>query len=118
VISMATANAAGKPNVILVGMWWWEDDETLVVVNNFLNKTYSNLESNPQVSFVGWDREARKCFQVKGTVELQSEGPIYEKGHKMATERNHPLPGKSVVVVKVEEIYQASAGKGAGDRLL
>lgn len=101
IIPMATADASGKQNVILVGMWW-EDDETLVVVDNFLNKTMRNLEANPRVAFVGWDRDARKPFQFNGRVEVQSEGPLYEKGHEKATKRERPLPGRAVVV-KVEE---------------
>jgi len=97
IIPLATADASGKPNVILVGMWWWEDDETLVVVNNYLNKTWANLNANPQV---------------------KSEGSIYEKGYKMATNRERPLPGKAVVVINVEEVYQASGGPTAGDRIV
>jgi len=31
IIPLATVDASGKPNVILVGMWWWEDDETMVL---------------------------------------------------------------------------------------
>lgn len=118
VISMATADPSGKQNVILVGMWWGEDDETLVVVDNFLNKTMRNLEANPRVAFVGWDRDARMSFQFKGRVEVQSEGPLYEKGYEKATNRERPLPGRAVVVVKVEEVYQARGGPGAGDRVL
>ncbi len=118
IIPLATADASGKPNVILVGMWWWEDDETLVVVNNYLNKTWANLNANPQVSAVGWNREGRGCYQIKGTAELKSEGSIYEKGYKMATNRERPLPGKAVVVINVEEVYQASGGSTAGDRIV
>jgi predicted pyridoxine 5'-phosphate oxidase superfamily flavin-nucleotide-binding protein len=117
-IPMATADASGKPNVILVGMWWWEDDETLVVVDNFLNKTMRNLKANPRGAFVGWDRDARKSFQFKGRVEVQREGPLYEMGHEKATNRERPLPGRAVVVVKVEEVYQARGGQGAGERVL
>jgi len=118
IIPMATTDLTGKPNVILVGMWWWEDDETLVVVNNYLNKTLKNLEANPQVAFVGRDGESRKCFQIKCSAEIRDEGPLYEKGHEMATGREHPLPGKAVVVLKVDEIYQAQGGPGSGDRIL
>ena len=118
IIPMATADLTGKPNVILVGMWWWEDDETLVVVNNFLNKTLANVKANPQVAFVGRNTEDRKCFQIKCSAETRDEGPLYEKGHKMATERERPLPGKAVVVLKVEEVYQAQGGPEAGDRII
>lgn len=115
---MATADLTGKPNVILVGMWWWEDEETLVVVNNYLNKTLKNLKDNPQVAFVGRDGENCKCFQIKCSADLQGEGPLYEKGHEMATGRERPMPGKAVVVLKVDEIYQAQGGQGSGDRIL
>jgi predicted pyridoxine 5'-phosphate oxidase superfamily flavin-nucleotide-binding protein len=118
IIPLATANSDGMPNVILVGMWWWEDDETMVIVNNYLNKTWANLEENPQVSSVGWNREGRGCYQIKGMAELKSEGPLYDKGHKMAIGRERPLPGKAVVVIKVKEVYQASGGPGAGDRIV
>lgn len=118
VISMATADKEGVPNVILVGMWWWDDDETVCVVDNYLNKTRRNLLENPRVSFVAWDREARKSFQIKCGVEVVSDGPLYEKGRKKATERERPLPGRAVVVCKVGEVYQAAAGKGAGDRIV
>ena len=47
IISMATADLTGKPNVILVGMWWWEDEETLVVVNNFLKKDAGQRGGEP-----------------------------------------------------------------------
>ena len=118
VISMATAGASGDPNVILVGMWWWEDEETLVVVDNYLNKTRRNLEGNPRVAFVGWDREARRSFQIKGSAEIRDDGALYEKGRRKARERERPLPGKAVVVCRIDEVYKASAGAGAGDRLL
>ncbi len=117
-LPMASADASCKPNVIYVGMWWWEDEETLVVVDNFLNKTRRNIEENPWVSFVAWDREAHKSFQVKCSAQLQSEGPLYEKGREKATGRERPLPGRAVVVLRVEEVYQASAGPDAGNRLL
>jgi len=118
VIPIATADTTGKPNVVLVGMWWWEDEETLVVVNNYLKKTLANLEANPQVALVGRDSEERRCFQIKCSAEIQDEGPLYEKGHEMATGRERPLPGKAVVVLKVNEIYQALGGPGSGDRIL
>ena len=115
VIPMATVNKAGVPNVIYVAIWWWEDDETLCVVNNFLNKTYTNVKETGWVSFVCYGKNG--SFQIKCKATDITEGPVYEKGHKMAVDRENPLPGKSVVACKVEEIYQGSGGKGAGDKL-
>lgn len=117
IIPMATADASGKPNVVLVGMWWWADDENMVLVDNFLKKTRMNIEANPNVALVGWDREARKSYQIKCSAEIRTEGSLFEKGRKRAKEFERPLPGKAVVILKVEEVYQASAGKNAGEKL-
>jgi len=115
VIPMATVNKNGVPNVIYVAIWWWKDNETLCVVNNYLNKTLQNIEDNGKVSFVCFGKNG--SFQIKCETENITEGPIYEKGHKMATDREKPLPGRSTIVCKVVEIYQGSGGKGAGDKL-
>jgi hypothetical protein len=115
-IPMATVNQEGVPNVIYVGIWWWEDNETLCVVNNYLRKTLENINDNGWASFVCYGKNG--SYQIKCRAENLTEGTIYEKGHKLATDRDRPFPGKSVVACKVIEVYQASGGDGAGDRIL
>ena len=119
VIPLATSSKDGVPNVIYVGMWWWEDDETLCVANNYLNKTLSNIHENPKVSFISYVREEGKSasYQIKCSTEEQHEGDLYEKMRKVATERERPLPGRSVIVCKVDAVYQGPGGRGAGDKL-
>jgi hypothetical protein len=114
-IPMATVNKDGIPNVIYVGMWWWEDDETLCVVNNYLNKTLQNVYDTGWVSFVCYGKTG--SYQIKCKAEDVITGSIYEKGKKIATDREKPYPGRSTVVCRVEEIYQGSGGKGAGRKL-
>jgi hypothetical protein len=115
VIPMATVNGDGVPNVIYVGVWWWEDDETLCVVNNYLNKTLTNVKDNGRVCFVCYGIDG--SYQIKCMAEEATEGTLYEKARRLATKRDRPLPGRSAVVCRVMEIYQGSGGKGAGDRL-
>ena len=115
IIPMATVNKDGVPNVIYVGMWFWEDDETLCVVNNYLNKTLVNVKETVWVSFVCYGKNG--SYQIKCKAADAIEGAIYEKGKKIAQDREKPYPGKSTVVCKVEEVYQGSGGKGAGDKL-
>lgn len=114
VIPMATVNGEGVPNVIYVAIWWWEDDETLCVVNNYLNKTLSNVRDNGRVCFVCYGNGS---YQIKCVAEEMTEGPMYVKAYELANDREKPLPGRSAVVCKVSEIYQSSGGKGAGDRI-
>ncbi|MBN2334147.1 pyridoxamine 5'-phosphate oxidase family protein [Candidatus Bathyarchaeota archaeon] len=115
VIPMATVNGDGVPNVIYVGMWWWEDDETLGIVNNFLRKTLANINGNGWVCFVCYGKNG--SYQIKCKAEEVTEGLLYDKARKIATDREKPLPGRSAVVCKVIELYQGTGGKGAGDRL-
>ena len=114
-IPMATVNNDGVPNVIYVGMWWWENSETICVVNNYLRKTLANIESNGWVSFVSQGKNG--SYQIKCRAENLTQGPLFEKARKRATEQERPLPGRSVVVCTIEEVYQASSGSGAGDKL-
>jgi len=117
-IPMSTTDKKGSPNVIYVLMWWWKDDETMVVVDNFLNKTRKNLEENPKASFVCFNQEKGKSFQIKCSTKIETSGSLYEMGNKKAKEWKPPLPGKAVVICKVTEVYQALYGPGAGSKLL
>ncbi len=115
VIPMATVNTAGTPNVVYVGMWWWEDDETLCVVNNYLRKTLENVESTGHAAFVCYGKSG--SYQIKCTASNVTEGPLKDKAYKIATDRDKPYPGRSAVVCKVTEVYRASGGNGAGDKI-
>jgi len=106
VISIATADKNGRPNVVVVGMWFWADEETIVISDNYLNKTKMNLESNPQMALNGWAEG--KSFQVKGRVEYQTSGPLYDRVRSMATSGQRQFPGKAAVVVHVEEVYRGA----------
>ena len=115
VIPIATADRAGTPNVALVGMWFWADEETLVISENYLNKTRSNLDQNPRIAINGW--ADGKSFQIKGSVRFETSGPLYEKVREIANRGERKFPGKSAVVVSVEEVYQSSGSPGAGSRI-
>jgi predicted pyridoxine 5'-phosphate oxidase superfamily flavin-nucleotide-binding protein len=115
VIPMATVNGEGVPNVIYVGMWWWEDEKTLCVVNNYLNKTLANVKDNGRVCFVCYGKGG--SYQIKCMAEEATNGPLYVKARKLATERERTFPGRSAVVCSVLEIFQGSGGDGAGDKL-
>ncbi len=117
-VPMSTSDKKGTPNVIYVLMWWWKDDETMVVVDNFLNKTRKNLEENPKASFVCFNQEKGKSYQVKCSTKIETSGPLFEMGNKKAKEWKPPLPGKAVVVCKVTEVYKALYGPGAGSKIL
>jgi len=116
-VPVATADPDGKPNVIFVGFVRILDDETIQIADNFFDKTAANLKANPQVSIVGYDGEAKKSFQVKGRVEIVTEGPVYEDVKAWVHAKSKALPAKAAIVMHVEEVYDAMYGPGAGKRI-
>lgn len=119
VIPLGTASKAGVPNTVFIGSWWWRDDETLLVVDNFFKKTKRNLEENPVASLVVWDREKRISYQLKCSASVYTEGDDYREAFNIERGRDDFFyPCKAIVLLRVEEVYNAMFGEGAGDRIL
>ena len=119
IIPLGTSSLYGVPNTIFIGSWWWRDEETLLVVDNFFDKTIRNLEENPVASLVAWNREKRLSYQLKCSATIRKEGEDFQNAFKI--ERNRKdffYPCKSVVLLRVEEVYDAMFGESAGRRVL
>ena len=76
---LATATREGVPNVTPKGSVKVLDDQHLIFMDLFSLRTRQNLEQNKQVAVTVIDLATRKGYQVKGTAELISEGPLYEQ---------------------------------------
>ena len=76
---VATASKAGVPNVAPISSVKLVSDDTIWIADTIMNKTCANLKENPLVALYMWDPDSRKCFQIKGEVELKTSGPDYEK---------------------------------------
>jgi len=116
-LPVATSSKNGVPNVIFVGLVKILDDETLMVVDNFFNKTAANLQENPRVSVLCYDPQTNKSFQIKGRTQIHKEGQTYDDMKTWVKSINDKLPARSCVIIKVEEIYNALWGPGAGDKI-
>ena len=118
-IAIGTSTRDGVPNTVFIGSWWWRDDETILVVDNFFNKTRKNLEENPVASLVVWDRINRRSYQLKCSASIHTEGEDYETAFKKERSRTDFFyPCKAIVLLHVEEAYEAMYGEGAGDRIV
>ena len=114
---IATASRSGIPNVVYVGFLKTLDDETILIADNYFNKTAANLKENQRMSILCYDAEAKKCYQIKGSVSVLTSGPIYEDMRKWVHDKNPKHPAKAAVVVKVEEIFDSVGGPGAGKKI-
>jgi predicted pyridoxine 5'-phosphate oxidase superfamily flavin-nucleotide-binding protein len=115
-LPIATADSAGKPNVVFIGMWKFIDDETIMIVDNFLKKTAANLKVNPKVALVAYDSESKKSYQVKGSIDYLEKGDEFDQASALAQSKK--MPGKAAVIFHVEEVYNAMYGPDAGERII
>jgi predicted pyridoxine 5'-phosphate oxidase superfamily flavin-nucleotide-binding protein len=116
VVFLATATKDGVPNVVPIGFARPIDSKTIMIVDNYLNKTRKNLETNPKASLV--PRDASKCpYQFKGSVEIIESGKYFDEAVDWATSVMSKLSPKAAVLLKVEEIYSVQPGPDAGSKV-
>ncbi|MDQ5985393.1 MAG: hypothetical protein CSYNP_01103 [Syntrophus sp. SKADARSKE-3] len=118
-IILATATEDGVPNAVPIGAKKIVDAETILISDQYFNKTLANMKTNPRASVVYW--EGREGYQLKGTVSIETSGPLYEDTARwiddLGVKFGLPLKSKGAIIFKVEEIYDLAAGPDAGKRL-
>jgi len=118
IFPVATASKDGTPNVIPLGMVELHNDETIWITDNFMNKTISNLRTNPKIAIYIWGPEIKGCFQIKGVTSIKNSGTEYEE-MKAAVNRKRPeLPARSLIIVKITEVFECKPGPTAGMKLI
>jgi predicted pyridoxine 5'-phosphate oxidase superfamily flavin-nucleotide-binding protein len=115
---VATASKDGIPNVVPMTQVWLFDDETVWIVDNFMLKTISNLKENPKASIYVYTSEPKACFQIKGNVMLYTAGEKFQKMKTIMQERNPKLPARTLVEMKITEVYECWYGPEAGKKLI
>jgi len=113
----ATASRAGVPNVVPVRYLLIENDNTLWITDNFFLKTLTNLAENPRVALYVYEPDTGVCFQIKGQAEVKTSGADYERMRDTVRQKKADLPAKSLVVMRVTEVYECRPGADAGKRL-
>ena len=114
---VATASHTGIPNVVPVKYLQVAADDLLWITDNYLHKTLANLRENPQAAIYVWSSEPKMCFQIKGTIEIKTEGGEYERMTALVRQKNPDLPARSLIAMRITEIYECLPGENAGKRL-
>ena len=118
VFPVATASKDGAPNVVPLAMVRLVDDETIWITDNFMNKSMSNLRVNPKVAIYIWGPEIKGCFQIKGITSIRNSGPEYEEMKADINRKRPELPARSLVIVKITEVYECKPGPTAGAKII
>lgn len=115
---VATASKKGVPNVTPIAFVILVKDDTIWLADNFMNKTLANIKENPQAAIYLYDSDMKKCCQVKGKIEVKTSGDDYEKMKKMVHDKKPGLPAKSLLIMKITEVFECMPGPGAGKKLI
>jgi len=113
---VATASKVGVPNVAPIAFVQLKSDDTIWLADNFMKKTLANMKENPKCAIYVYDAESKKCFQIKGQVEIKTSGPDYESMKQMCHAKKPDLPAKSLIVMKVTEVFDCMPGPNAGKK--
>jgi predicted pyridoxine 5'-phosphate oxidase superfamily flavin-nucleotide-binding protein len=116
VTSFVTADKNGVPNVCLMGFVKVRDDETIIMANVFWKKTEANLKENPKAAISAY-MPPMKAYQIKGSVELVTDGPLMNEVADWVASKMANLKPKGAALFHVEEIYSMSPGPSAGERI-
>ena len=56
-------------------------------------------------------------MQIKGAIEIRTEGPEYERMKERVRRKQADLPARALVILHIQEIHQCLPGTEAGVRL-
>jgi len=115
---VATASKSGEPNVTPKGTLKLLDDQHVIFADLFSLKTRRNLQENPRVAVTVIDPSQGKGYQLKGTAELLTAGPLFEEMAKQLKGSPKRLPPLQYLVkIAVDAVYDQSAGPEAGKQI-
>jgi len=103
-VIFTTTDRDGTPNAIYATCVSKYDEENIIVANNYFAKTLENLNAGSKGSILFITKEGTS-YQIKGSVELHSEGVFFEDMKKWNPQKH---PGHSAAVLKVEEVYSGA----------
>jgi hypothetical protein len=115
---VATASADGIPNATPKGSVRVIDDQHLVFADLFSVKTRANLKENPKAAVTVVDEKSYKGYQLKGSAELLTAGPIFDQVAEELKKAPMKLPPVNYVVkITVDSIFDQSVGPNAGKKI-
>jgi len=98
---IATASAAGRPNVSLKGSLRVLDDEHIAFADIHSPGTIANLMENPMVAAMVFEPSTRHGCRVWGRAEIFSSGELFDQTNAELASRN--MKANHLVVITVDE---------------
>jgi hypothetical protein len=118
IFPVATASKDGTPNVVPIGVVELVSDDTIWITDNFMNKSLENLKANPKIAIYVWGPEIKGCFQIKGHATVKTSGTDFDAMKAKINAKNPAMPARSLIIVKIAEVFNCQPGPEAGKKLL
>ena len=97
------------PHVVPVGFKCVTEDGKFAIGALLLETTLENIKANGQVAIAAANPLTAEAYQVKGSAELVTEGPVFDHYSKLAEDTYRGQhPAKCVVIVTPEKLIVAS----------
>jgi predicted pyridoxine 5'-phosphate oxidase superfamily flavin-nucleotide-binding protein len=118
IFPVATASKDGTPNVVPIGVVELASDDTIWITDNFMHKSLENLTANPKIALYVWGPEIKGCFQIKGHASVKTSGKDFDEMKAKINAKNPAMPARSLVIVKITEVFECQPGPKAGSKIL
>lgn len=103
------ATCGDELNVVPIGFKCITEDGKFAVGALLLETTLENIKANGGIAIAAANPLTAEAYQIRGTAELVTDGPIYEHYAKLAEDTYHgAIPAKCAVVVTPEKLIVAS----------
>ena len=100
-----------EPNAVPVAFKDVTDDGKLLVGDVFLDETLKNIESNGKVAVSACNASTMEGYQIKGTAEYITEGPIVDKFKKLVSDMfNGAVTAKGALIITPEKVIVTTPG--------
>jgi uncharacterized protein len=90
-VLVATADADGVPHVAAAEKLKLLDDDCIAVKSWYCPGTINNLQDNPNIAIVIWDKNSDHGYQLQGVLEGADDLAIMD-GFAAGVEMQNPLP--------------------------
>jgi uncharacterized protein len=118
IFPVATASKDGTPNVVPIGVVELVSDDTIWITDNFMHKSLENLAANSKIALYIWGPEIKGCFQIKGQASVKTSGKDFDAMKAKINLKNPALPARSLIIVKITEVFECQPGPKAGSKIL
>jgi hypothetical protein len=100
-----------EPNAVPVAFKDVTDDGQLLVGDVFLDTTLSNIQANGKIAISACDGQTMEGYQIKGTAEYVTAGPIVDAFKKTVSEMfNGQATAKGALIITPEKTIVTTPG--------